>query len=69
MLILSQQWLDEINERAQKDKARSAELSKGTERLLKEERAKRMQAKEKSQIPATFEGIFGVKFIFFSSFN
>lgn len=55
----NQQWLDEINERAQKDKARSAELSKGTERLLKEERAKRMQAKEKSQIPATFEGIFG----------
>jgi len=55
----NQQWLDEVNERAQKDKARSAELSKGTERLLKEERAKRMQAKEKSQIPATFEGIFG----------
>jgi len=55
----NQQWLDEVNERAHKDKARSAELSKGTEKLLKEERAKRMQAKEKSQMPATFEGIFG----------
>jgi hypothetical protein len=55
----NQQWLDEVNERAQKDKARSAELSKGTEKLLKEERAKRIEAKEKSKIPPTFEGIFG----------
>ena len=39
------------------------------EKLLKEERAKRIEAKEKSKIPPTFEGIFGVKLLVHTTFN